>query len=400
MNKISEAPPKRLVYAPGLDGLRAVACFAVILYHLDVLHVAGGYLGVTVFFTLSGFLITSLLLDEFRATGRVDLRGFWRRRVYRIIPLFWVVSGTCGLIGFVAGSAIGRDTARGATGSLLLIVNWLMIRDERFAGVLGGNWSVSVEEQFYLVWPLLFLFLIRRVRNERVLASAAALSAVALAVHRAGMHDWGRVWLGTDTQADALLIGCAVALGLRCSSRLVAISAGGVLVILLFFAETGLPITWKLFMPAVAVATGLLLPYLQDHGGVLAWPPLTALGRRSYGIYLWGGPVGYISHTVLGSGLASAAVALLATVAVAEVTYRLVEIPMRRRGRRRSGNADHARSASHGDGYSVQDEFTVVAQDHPPREVGNYEWAAGAWPAVRNAMNPSHDSSPPFRFHE
>jgi len=111
--------PNRLAYSPGLDGLRAVACIAVMGYHLGWFHMTGGFLGVTVFFTLSGYLITSLLLSEFRETGKLDLRAFWRRRVYRIVPLFWTVSVTCGLVGLATATTLGSGRSRRCCSRLL-----------------------------------------------------------------------------------------------------------------------------------------------------------------------------------------------------------------------------------------------------------------------------------------
>ena len=130
--------PRRLAYAPALDGLRAVACLSVMLYHTEV--ISGGFLGVDVFFTLSGFLITSLLLDEFRADGAVDLRAFWRRRAYRIVPLLATVSLTLGVWGWAHGGEIGHATIVGASASLLFAVNWVASHGTEGAGALGATW--------------------------------------------------------------------------------------------------------------------------------------------------------------------------------------------------------------------------------------------------------------------
>lgn len=339
MHKADLTTTKRLAYAPGLDGLRAVACLAVIIYHLGWFHMTGGFLGVTVFFTLSGYLITSLLLDEFDATQTLDLRGFWRRRIHRIIPLFWTVSVICGLIGLATGSGLGRHTFDAMLASFGFAINWLMTRNPDFAGVLGANWSVAVEEQFYLAWPLILWLLLRTIRNRRLIASFITTAVAVLILHRWSVAAVGssmRVWVGTDTQADALLIGCAVALGFRCRSKLVSLAAGVVLLCLFFTAVEGRLDTFRLLMPTAAIATALLLPYLQDHGGFLAWGPLAAVGRRSYGLYLWSSPIGYVAQDIMGlRGPLLVLVAIGGVFAVAEATYRFVELPMRARGRRR-----------------------------------------------------------------
>src|SRR5438105_4275931 len=326
----------RLTYAPALDGLRAIACLSVMLYHAKIL--TGGFLGVDVFFTLSGFLITSLLLDELRADDDVDLRAFWRRRVFRIIPLLATVSVTLFAWACVNGSDQAQKTIVGAATSLLFVVNWVVSHSTGAGGALTANWSVAMEEQFYLLWPVLLCLLYRWRRSDWTLAWLVAGAAVALAVHRFVVAPgWGvtRVWFGPDTQADALLDGCAVALGLRCRSRLIGRIAMVGLAGLLWFAVDGSLFTMRWLLPATVVCTAVIVPVLADHGGWLAWGPLRAIGRRSYGLYLWGTAINYLAFEVYGlRGRALLLVVFAATFAVTEVTYRLIEVPFRRLGRR------------------------------------------------------------------
>lgn len=334
----ADAKPQRLSYAPGLDGFRAVACLAVMLFHAKLFHVTGGFLGVTMFFTLSGFLITSLLLDEVRATGGIDLREFWRR-IFRIVPLLATVSLTFALWGFLAGTSLGRATMFGALANALLITNVVVSRRSMAAGVISGGWSVALEEQFYALWPPIFSWLYRQVRSERAIAFGLAILAVAVAVHRwalAPIAPWERIWFAPDTKVDGLLAGCAVALGLRCRSRLVSIYAGIVLIGLLFLVgQEQSVLVGQVAMPAAVLATALLLPFLQEHPGPLAWRPLVAVGRRSYGLYLWGGPLVYLArHSLALTGLPLVIVGIGGTFAVTEFTHRWLELPMRRRGRR------------------------------------------------------------------
>ena len=334
-------PAGRLTYSPGLDGLRAVAAVAVMLFHLRLFHMTGGFLGVDVFFTLSGFLITSLLLEELRVLGRIDLRGFWRRRVFRIVPLLATVSGVWAVWAAFDHSAMGHRTLVGAATSALFMTNWLVMHDGLAAGLLNGNWSVAFEEQFYLTWPLILGFLWRRVRSEKALAYGLASLVGLVMLHRWLISPgamWFRVSFGPDTQIDAVLAGCAVALGLRCRSKGVSIMAGIALIGFLFVGRQTQLLTAQLIMPATVVCTALLLPYLQEHGGVLRWSPLVALGKRSYGFYLWGGPIAYqAEHSGHLTGLALLAATFGVTMIVTEVTYRLIETPLRRRGRSLAG---------------------------------------------------------------
>lgn len=315
----------RLTYSPSLDGLRAVACIAVATRHAG-LPVPGGYLGVTIFFVLSGYLITTLLLEEVQG---VDLRGFWRRRVWRIAPLLVTVS----TIGLAVALVVGHhDTVIGGLGSFTLGLNWLVVQDPEAAGLLNGNWSVMVEEQFYLAWPLVIVAT-AGVRRPVLLASviAGAVTVAAWRYHLAS-EGWERTWFGTDTQLDGLLVGAAVALGAVAHSRALAVAAAWVIGWALVTAEPGVD-SARFVIPAVIVATAVLLPFLRDHPRLLGGP-LPAIGRRSYGLYLWGGPIMYLAaHTLELEPVVAFVVGGAATAVVAEVTYRWVEVPLRRRGR-------------------------------------------------------------------
>jgi peptidoglycan/LPS O-acetylase OafA/YrhL len=326
---------RRLTYAPALDGLRAIACLSVMLYHAR--YLPGGFLGVDIFFTLSGFLITTLLLEELRGeTGAVDLRAFWRRRVYRIVPLLATVSVTLFVWACAHGSAVGQATISGALWSLLFVANWAASHQTDAGGALTANWSVSMEEQFYLVWPALFSVLYRWRRSERVVAAVVGTVAIALAVHRfaiAPSADYNRVWFGLDTQADAILAGCAVALGWRCRSKIAPWLGGIGLGALLAFSTNGV-FTLQWLLPATTVCTAMLLPFLAERGGWLAWGPLPAIGKRSYGLYLWGSAVNFLAFNVYGlRGATLAVVVFAATFLLTELTYRLVERPLRQLGR-------------------------------------------------------------------
>ena len=334
---MGDAPTRtRLPYAPALDGLRAIACLSVMLYHSKVL--TGGFLGVDVFFVLSGFLITSLLLEELRSGDGVDLRAFWRRRVFRIVPLLATVTVAVGGWALVNGSDQAHKTLVGATASLAFVVNWVAANHVGSAGALVANWSVALEEQFYLLWPLALGALYRWRRSERTVGWIVAGAAGLLALHRLTVvGSWGvaRVWFGPDTQADALLAGCAVALGFRCRSR----RAGQVALVglagVLGLAVDSSPSAMRWLIPVTILCTAIVVPVLVEHGGWLAWDPLRAIGRRSYGLYLWSTPISFLAFEVYGlHGASLVLVVFAATFALTEVTYRLVEVPLRRLGRR------------------------------------------------------------------
>ncbi|MGC8633619.1 MAG: acyltransferase family protein [Candidatus Limnocylindrales bacterium] len=214
--------PSRDARLPGLDGLRAIAVLAVIAYHADLGWVPGGFLGVDVFFVISGFLITTLLLAERERLGHIDLRGFWLRRARRLLPaLFLLLATTLTLCVLLAPDELAQ--VRGDTlAALVYVTNWyLVFRQQSYFELMGRPspllhlWSLAVEEQFYLVWPLVLtagLVLLRR-RGMLVLSVAGAIgSAIWMAYLYLPGADPSRVYYGTDTHATGLLLGAALAL--------------------------------------------------------------------------------------------------------------------------------------------------------------------------------------------
>jgi peptidoglycan/LPS O-acetylase OafA/YrhL len=215
----------RLPYLPGLDGLRALAVIAVLLYHAELPWIPGGFLGVEVFFVISGYLITTLLLAEWRQRGRIDLKAFWLRRARRLLPalyLLLVVTLAYAVV-FLPGEVAGlRGDAVAALG---YVTNWyLVLGHESYFEAIGRPsllkhlWSLAVEEQFYLLWPpVLALGLgvgATRWRERRVLLGALALaaaSALLMALLYRPEVDLSRVYFGSDTRAAGLLIGAALA---------------------------------------------------------------------------------------------------------------------------------------------------------------------------------------------
>jgi peptidoglycan/LPS O-acetylase OafA/YrhL len=348
---VANAPHIR--YRPGLDGLRAIAVIAVFAYHARIDWLPGGFLGVDLFFVLSGYLITSLLLVEWEARNRIDLRRFWLRRARRLLPaLVVVVLGALVLSAIFARQDLAH-TRSDAVSSLLYYTNWHEIFANRSYFVRTGNpsllthlWSLAVEEQFYLVWPLLLVpalvLLGRRRLPMLVIAGIAASAALMWMLYNPG-SDPSRVYFGTDTRAFLLLMGILLALVWPAIERLrralpllellgIAALVGAVLLFrnMQDFSPTlyrggDLAASFCFVVLIAAVAhpkTGI--------GDALGVAPLRWIGERSYGIYLWHWPIIVLLagvNTRPGLGIVAAEAALV--LAAATLSYRFVEQPIR-----------------------------------------------------------------------
>lgn len=371
--------PPRPRYA-GLDGLRAVAVTLVVVYHLFPgwwMH--GGFIGVDVFFVISGFLITSLLLREHDESGRIALGSFWRRRARRLLPALLVVLTVCSSAAWLIGGDVLVGLGRQLIGALLFGYNWTAVIDGADYFGSGGSelfrnlWSLAVEEQFYLVWPLVLLVLLLLPRAwMRVSAAlaAAAASAVWMAVIVAsGSADpltlgarVTRAYFGTDTHAFGLLLGVAVAIAWRAAVRrerawmrrraarsgalALGVAALTGLVLLATVEQDQSTATFPGTLVAASILSALVIVAGVWPGSwlgrALDIPPLRWVGERSYGLYLWHWPVLVLAVAAaqrtsvdrpfpLWIGI----VALVVTVLVSELSYRFLEIPVRSRGARR-----------------------------------------------------------------
>ena len=355
---MSKPQDNRFPYLPGIDALRAVAVLAVFLYHADVAWLPGGFLGVDVFFVISGYLITSLLLREFRGGGHVRLTRFWLRRARRLLPAVGVlIAVSIVALAIVEPSQI--DQARGdALASLFYFANWHFIfADTSYFEQFGRPslfthlWSLSVEEQFYLFWPLIFAAGMKLFGRGRlligVLAGAAGSVALAWILFDPG-GDASRVYYGTDTHAVGLLAGVALALvwspsELRThrSGPLVGpiLDAVGVIalgfVVLSFVHVHDYDLAlWHGGYVWIALAVALLLAALAHPaarlGRILGAPPLLWLGLRSYSFYLWHWPVLVLTRPGVDVALPRGILIplqLLATLVLADLSYRFVELP-------------------------------------------------------------------------
>lgn len=354
-----------LPHLGGLDGLRAFAVIAVVVYHVLPPALGGGFIGVDVFFVISGFLITSLLLHERRATGTVRRARFWMRRVRRLAPalalMLLVCTAAAGVIGGDVLVGIGWQLLGGVTFSF----NWLAIVNgsSYFAStapeLYRNLWSLAVEEQFYLIWPLVLaaLFFVRPVARVFIVIVLAAASALAMLLLLQGGADPTRVYFGTDTHSFGLFCGAALALGLAArrardpaapglATRL-GLSAAAIALVLGLVAATVLlredePATYRGGLLAVSVVTMLLIWVLTRAPWVGRWldiAPLRYIGRRSYGIYLWHWPVlvlvGAVApHIRPGTPpyLAVAVMCVVLTGLASVLSYRWLEMPIRTLG--------------------------------------------------------------------
>jgi peptidoglycan/LPS O-acetylase OafA/YrhL len=351
-------------YMPGLDGLRALAVLAVVAYHVNFGWAQGGLLGVGIFFTLSGYLITDLLLGQYASTGNLQLLDVWRRRARRLLPALFVMLAVVDVwVSLLQRAQLAA--LRGMTGAAAFYVsNWWLIfhNDSYFArfgppSPLGHLWSLAVEEQFYLIWPWLVmfgLFMVRR-RSERSravwLASATLLlvaaSAIAMYMLYQPGYDPTRVYDGTDTRAFGLLIGAALAFAKpsrtmpaevtrRSRLTLDGVGCAGLAVIGALIWRTG---EYSAFlyhggMVLLSVATAAVVLAVVSPpsllGRALGWGPLRWLGVRSYGIYLWHYPIIVLTTPANGSdSLPRAAAQVSATIVVAALSWHFIEDPIR-----------------------------------------------------------------------
>jgi len=347
---------------PALDGLRALAVMAVVLYHGEVSGLPGGFLGVEIFFVISGYLITALLISERQRTGGTAYLAFWARRARRLLPALFALAAVVGLVWvlFVPGelARIRGDFVA----SLTYITNWyqIFVHQSYFDAIgrpspLRHLWSLAVEEQFYLVWPLALAAIYRITRGRRghialvTLGLAIASAVWAIIVFTPGL-DPSRVYYGTDTRAAGVLLGAVLAIvvppwamharvrsaGRGIITALGAIGLAGILYMVVrvnefdpFIYQGGFVV---LDLLTLAVIISLVHPVNTPFSKFFALPPLLWVGRRSYGIYLWHWPIFVLTRPGVDvdvNGWLLLTLRLILTFAVAEVSYRFVEMPVR-----------------------------------------------------------------------
>ena len=347
---------------PGLDGLRALAVVAVVVFHLNPAWLPGGFLGVDIFFVVSGFLITTLLVREHARTGRLDLPAFWARRARRLLPALLVVIPFSVLLAWVSERDLLVGIGPQVLGALTFSFNWVQIAagSNYFAAtspqLLTNLWSLAVEEQFYLAWPLITLGLLTAIRSARsrigIVLILAAGSGFLMAARFDPEVGATRVYYGTDTHVFGLMIGAALALWWTTPEirgpafwiarrRPATALALGVLAGLMWWLDESRPLTFRGGLVLASVASAVLIASAIT-GGTLAraldLPALRWIGERSYGIYLWHWPVILVVNADYGPVPGSAGFGwtrlwcVVVILALADLCYRLVELPVRRRG--------------------------------------------------------------------
>ena len=350
-------------YVPGLDGLRAIAVLCVIAYHVGVPGARGGMLGVGVFFTLSGYLITDLLLDHWMRHRNLGLAGFWVRRARRLLPALFVVLIAVSVWVAVMDAAQLSQVRRQVISAALYVGNWSTIAQHgsyfaRFAAPLPLDhlWSLAIEEQFYLIWPWLLLGGIYLFRTRKRLAIATLCLAIVSAWLMGHFYQPGldptRAYEGTDTRAFGLLIGAVVAMlwgGRRAgrsrpvvAHRLDALGIVGLIAIVALVCTTNsftpflYPYGFVLLSVATAAVVAAVVCPPSGLGRALGWRPLRWIGVRSYGIYLWQWPIIVLAApNQTGFHWTTAVPSVAGAFLAASLSWRYIEEPIRHGALRR-----------------------------------------------------------------
>ena len=372
--------PERRNGIPALDGLRAVAVALVLVGHGGIPGVAGGFIGVDIFFVLSGFLITSLLLDELRRTGRIELTGFWIRRARRLLPALVLMVLAVGAARELLPPQALTGLRNDALAAFLWMANWRFVAQKTDYFTQGAppsplqhTWSLGVEEQYYVLWPVLLVVvtLLLGARARRyfrratvggvrfaifLIATVGALVSATVAIVLASDATRDRIYFGTDTRAQALLTGAAAAAllvrdwpslnrgwclirtrwGLRIARILPIVGLAGLAVAVHYATGSAGEFRHGLLTGVAIAAVVVIGPVAMEQRGVvarlLAWPPLVWLGTISYGVYLWHWPIflALNGERTGWTGVALFAARCAVTVAVATASWWLIEQPIRR----------------------------------------------------------------------
>jgi peptidoglycan/LPS O-acetylase OafA/YrhL len=359
------ATKRGIQYIPAIDGLRALAVIAVMFYHLGFSWIPGGFLGVDLFFVISGYVITRLLLDSIAQSGGLDLRGFYLARARRLLPalLFTVVTTTIA-IGIWAPDTIKRfitDMPFALTGTMNW---WLVAREQDYFESIGRppllqhTWSLAVEAQFYLVWPLILYFILKKLGKNRIpfaalmiaAASGVTLLIVSLSLDASNSSDVSHIYFGTDTHSIGLFLGAALAVSwipqnftttLTKQAQNFIDGVGvfgfiGILATFLFINESD-PTLYKIAFPLAAIFGAAIIMSVVHPASrfapLLENPVLLWIGERSYAIYLWHWIIFQVTRPTVdlaGQTWALYSLRILIVFALADISLRYVEIPIRR----------------------------------------------------------------------
>ena len=351
-------------YIPAIDGLRGVAVVAVMLYHLGFSWIPGGFLGVDLFFVISGYVITRLLLDSIARSGGLDLRAFYKARIRRLFPpLVFMILATSIYIGIWAPETMRRFVSD-APFSLFGAMNWWLVfrHTDYFDSItrpplLQHTWSLGVEAQFYLIWPLILLLVLRYLGKNKIPGAAlsiAAVSGIALLilsfqVDAASASQISHVYFGTDTHSIGLFLGAALAVSWipqnlkedvekRAQDFIDGIGVFGFIgmIATFLFIDESDPTLYKIAFPLAgifgcAIITSIVHP-ASRFAPILSSKIAVWIGERSYAIYLWHWVVFQVTRPTVdieGSTWALTALRVLIVVALADISLRLVELPIR-----------------------------------------------------------------------
>ena len=359
------ATKRGIQYIPAIDGLRALAVIAVMFYHLGFSWIPGGFLGVDLFFVISGYVITRLLLDSIAQSGGLDLRGFYIARARRLLPaLIFMLVSTVIAIGIWAPDTIKRlliDTPFSLTGTM----NWWLVahHQDYFESIgrpplLQHTWSLAVEAQFYLIWPLILYFILKRLGKKVIPAASliiAAASGVALlllsfSLDASNASKVSHVYFGTDTHSIGLFLGAALAVSWIPQNFTINVTKQaqdfidgvgvfgfiGILSCFLFIDETQ-PTLYKIAFPlaglfGAAIIMSVVHP-ASRFAPVLQNPVLLWIGERSYSIYLWHWVIFQVTRPsvdLAGKEWALYSLRILIVFALSDISLRFVELPIRR----------------------------------------------------------------------
>ena len=359
------AAKRSIQYIPAIDGLRALAVIAVMFYHLGFSWIPGGFLGVDLFFVISGYVITRMLLDSIAQSGGLDLRGFYLARLRRLLPaLLFMLTTTVIAVGIWAPDTIKRllvDTPFALTGT----INWWLVANEQdyFESIgrpplLQHTWSLAVEAQFYLVWPLILYFILKKFGKKHIpvaalsiaAASGIALLLVSVSIDAANASKVSHVYFGTDTHSIGLFLGAALAVSWIPQNFRVEISRKGQnfidgigvigfigILATFLFIDASNPAMYKIAFPLAGIFGAAIIasivhpasrfaPVLQNK--VLLW-----IGERSYAIYLWHWVIFQVTRPTVdlaGQAWALYSLRILIVFALADISLRYVELPIRR----------------------------------------------------------------------
>jgi peptidoglycan/LPS O-acetylase OafA/YrhL len=353
--------PLKNRYITGLDGLRAIAVLAVIAYHLNFDWAAGGLLGVTVFFVLSGYLITDLLIAEFVTTDRINFNNFWIRRARRLLPaMFTMLIVVITWVTIFEQSMLDR-LEEDTVAAILYVSNWWYIFQdlsyfESFGppSLLTHFWSLAVEEQFYILWPLLIVLVLKLKVKEGSLFSIILLGAIASAAAMTMLYEPGtdpsRVYYGTDTRVFSLLLGASLAViwpsrklstnlpsEIRWKLDFVGLFALGFIFYMFWSTDQYQDFLYQGGMVAMSVASMLVVAVIVHPSSklntVLSFKPLRWIGVRSYGIYLWHFPVIVLTSPQWGAdapNLVRTSLQLFLILTFASLSWIFIENPIRK----------------------------------------------------------------------